>query len=214
MPITNNFPIPKEEKKFYPPLPEGIHQCELLDVSVEERPTFDTRNKPDNEKIMENTLKFQFTLLSGKDANGDLRGRNIWVNYVQAMLYIGKNGKNKLYQIVEALIGRELTREEEANFQAEYLNSYIGMQCVIGLKHKKSGENIYDNAEGFYKINTSLPSLTAEEKEKARVKKDEEKAEDIKFTEAKTPAEHMQAGMEKFKQVDANIDDMISSIPF
>jgi hypothetical protein len=203
MPINENFEIPKKEKAEYPPIPEGIHQVELLDVSVEERPTYDTRNKEDDQKVYEKVFKFQFTLLQGKDGENDLRGRNTWENFVPAYLYIGKNGKNKLYQITEALIGRELTQEEEATFQASELNKLIGKQCIIGIKHKKTDKGTYDNIESFYKAGQPLPSLTEEEKENARVKKEDE---------PKSPADSMREGMSR--TTDQDIEMAVENIPF
>ncbi|MCP4761482.1 MAG: hypothetical protein GY870_06850, partial [archaeon] len=177
--IKENFKIEKEEKKVYPPLPENIYQVELLDVNVENRATYDTRNNQEEEKIYENVLKFQFTLLSGKNGEEDLRGRNVWENFVQASLYIGKKGKNKLYQIVESLIGRDLTREEEATFHSDKLNNLIGKQCRIGIKHRIKDNATYDNIDAYYASESEQEKLSDKEKEDARVKDKSETIETI-----------------------------------
>lgn len=178
--ITEEFKIEKKEKSEFPPLPENIYQAQLLDVNVEERPTYDTKNKPDNEKVMEKVLKFQFTLLNGTDMNADkeefknLRGRNIWENFVPTFLYIGKNGKNKLYQIVESLIRRELTQEEEATFTSSKINELVGMQTRIGIKNKAGKEGgVFSNIDTYYAVEQELTPLSEEEKEKARIKKED-----------------------------------------
>lgn len=177
--ITEPIKIEKKEKMEFKPLPENIYQVELLDVSDRKHPTYDTRNKPDSEKVYERIFKFQFTLLNGKDSEGfDLRGRNLWEDFVPVYLYEGKNGKNKLYQIVEALIGRNLTIDEEAMMDGEYLNGLIGKQCRVGVKNKKSGDKVYSNIESYYPAEAEMTKLTAEERENATVKPKEESAEE------------------------------------
>src|SRR3990167_1233453 len=51
--ITENIIVEKKSGKDFPPLPENIYQCELLDVNLNKRPTYDTRLLPDNMKIYE-----------------------------------------------------------------------------------------------------------------------------------------------------------------
>lgn len=193
--LDTNIKVEKEEAKVYPPLPENIYQVELLDINSETRATYDTRFASDEEQIKETVFKFQYTLLSGKNKEEELRGRNVWHNFVPASLYIGKNGKNALYRIVEALIGRELTQEEEANgINGEFLNDLIGKQCRIGTKHKasKDGSKVFDNVETYYAIEKEETPLTADEKEEARVKvkdgvKEEAKKEDSEELEENSP---------------------------
>ena len=190
--ITENINIEKKEGKEYLALPENIYQVQLLDVNLNKRPTYDTRLLPDNMKMYEPIFSFQFTLLKGKNGEEDLRVRNVWDNFVQTFLYISKkSGKNKLYQIVEALLGHPLSPEEEATLDKDFINKLIGKQCRIGTKHKKSGDKIFDNIETYYPIEMELPPLTEEEKEKARVKtKDGEK--EVKIDEGEATEEELE----------------------
>ncbi len=178
--LDTGIKVEKEEAKIYPPLPENIYQVELLDINSEKRPTYDTRFFPAEEQELETVFKFQYTLLAGKDKEEELRGRNVWHNFVPATLYISAKGKNVLYRIVEALLGRELTQEEEAEgISGEFLNDLIGKQCRIGTKHKasKDGTKVFDNIDTYYAIEGELEKLTDEEKENARVKVKDEKEE-------------------------------------
>lgn len=182
MPIDNDLKCEKKEGKEFPPLPKDVYQVELLDITSEERPTYDTRNKEDNEKEYETVLSFQFTLLEGIDKSQEkeelknLRTRNVWANFIPTYLYVGKKGKNKLYKIVEALQGEEISREQEANgIDGLFLNSFIGSQCRISVEPKKSDDKTFDNITDYLKANEQKTPLTAEEREKARVKKDDEK---------------------------------------
>jgi hypothetical protein len=178
MPIDETMRIEKKEGKTFPPLPKDIYTSELLDISIQERPTYDTRLKPDSEKVFEKVFSFQFTLLEGRDGENELRGRNVWANFVPTYLYIGKNGKNDLYRIVEALHGQELSPAEEAEgLTGSMLNSLIGKQCRISVEPKKSkdGSKTFDQIVDYLKANSQQTPLTAEEKEKARIKdKDEQ----------------------------------------
>lgn len=170
MPITEDFKVEKKEGTFEV-LPENVYQVEVLDINLEKRPTYDTKNKSDLEKIYEKVLNFQFTLLSGLDKDGKpLRGRSIFQNFVPTYLYIGKNGKNVLYQISEAILRHQLTQEEEASMDANFISSFIGSQLRVVVKHKKSGEKTYANIESFLAAEELRNALTYDEKEKAAVK--------------------------------------------
>ena len=178
MPLDENIICEKREAKEYPNLPKDIYQAELLDITVK-----DAVGKYAKEG--EKNFAFQFTILQGrdpsqdKDENKDLRGRNVWDNFIPTYLYISsKYGKNNLYKVCEAFLGRELTREEEAKgITGAMLNEFIGKQCRISVEPKTKNEKTYDNIVDYLKANEQLTPLNAEEKEKAKVKK-EEKTED------------------------------------
>ena len=180
MPLTEPINIEKRETKEFPPIPKDIYQVELLDISIQERPTYDTRLKSKEEQIIEKVFCFQFTLLEGKDKDGkDLRGRNVWANFIPSYLYISKkNGKNKLYRIVEALLGHELTPTEEATLDISILNGLIGKQCRLSVEPIIKGDKHFDSPTDWFKTNNLLASLTDEEKETARVKPKEEKEDE------------------------------------
>lgn len=173
--LNETMSFEKKQGTEYEVLPKNIYQVELLDVNLDRRPTYDTRLKPDSEKEYETVLNFQFTLLSGTANGKDLRGRNVWENFVPTYLYIGKkNGKNKLYNVVEGLLGRGLTMAEEAEgITSDTINSLIGKQVRIGIKHNVKGDKTYDRIEQYYPVEIPINSLTSDEKEKATVKKKE-----------------------------------------
>lgn len=184
MPLDKNMKFEKKEGNQFPLLPKGIYQAELLDVRNEENETYNSKmGKTNGVKEYQTDLSWQFTLLAGRDESQsdekmkELRGRNVWNNFCQNYLYIGKNGKNDLYRICDAFLGRELTREEEAmGVTSELLNSFIGKQINLSIETKisKKGKE-FDNIVDYFKVNTELPPLTEEEKEKARVKEHSEK---------------------------------------
>jgi hypothetical protein len=202
--LDETMTFEKKEGQDYPPIPKGIYQVELLEIKANQNETYDSKMGKTAEKQYQTDLSYQFVLLTGQDKNGTLRGRNIWENFGHTFLYIGKNGKNNLYRIVEAFLKRELTKEEEANgISAKLLNSFIGKQVMIAVEPKtnKQGKT-FDRITDYFAANADLTPLTAEEKEKARVKKDEE--------------------AEKFKQVADEINreeeeamnEAIENIPF
>jgi hypothetical protein len=170
--LDETIHVEKKEASDYKPLPDDMYQVELLDVVSEMRPTYDTRLKPDNEKEYEAVFNFQFTVLEDGEFDGKpLRGRNIWYNFVPSYLYIGKNGKNALYQIVEAFQGQSLSPEQEAmGITGKYINDLIGKQCRVVTKQKTKGEKTFMNIESLLPAKTLLAALDAKEKEDARVK--------------------------------------------
>lgn len=178
--LENDIVIEKREAGTFKPLPQNIYQVELFDVNGEKKPTYDTRNKEDNEKVYETVFNFQFVLLAGKDGVDDLRGRSVWDNFVQAFLYIGsKNGKNKTYRIIEALLGRELTQQEEAEgITGSFINSLIGKQCRIMVENKTKDDKTWNVITKYVAKEVDYPSLTSDEKEKCKVKEKGEQQQD------------------------------------
>jgi len=183
MPINENTTFQKKEGNIYPNLPKGIYLCELLDVHTEQNETYDSKmGKTEGVKQYQTDLSWQFTILQGRDESQadeqlkELRGRNVWENFGHNFLYIGKNGKNNLYRIVEAFLGRELTKEQEAvGISSNVLNGFIGKQIMLSIEPKtsKSGKT-FDNIIDYFKAQTLGQPLSAEKKEKARVKEKDE----------------------------------------
>lgn len=177
MPVDTNIKVEKKETAEYPPLPKDIYQAELLDITSEEKVTYNTKNKPEEEQELEVQMSCQFVLLEGKEVKDgkekSLRGRMVWVNYVPTFLYISKKyGKNKLFRLAEAILGRELTPEDEATLDGNVINTFIGKQCRLNVEPKVSGDKTYNNVTDLLKINDKLDALTPEEKEKFNKKEE------------------------------------------
>lgn len=178
--------LPKEEAKAYKPLPEDVYAVELLDVTAKEVETYDSkeaRKKDASLKIeMETVLDFQFVLLEGRDGSEDLRGRNIFQNFVPSYLYISSKGKNKLYQIVEALQAQTLSPEQEAfGVTGATLNSFIGKQCRVGTVNKTNGDKTYSNIDKFLPAKGEFAPLTTDEKAAAHIKPKEDEHDDVQI---------------------------------
>lgn len=164
--ITKKDPIEKE----YKPLPEELFQVEFFDVSESRNVTWDTKQLPPDQQEFETVLSAQFVVLEGEH-----RGRSVWVNYIPTNFFISKKyGKNKLYQIVEGLLGREITINDYAEMEKDavtYINNLIGKQCRVLLKTSISKKgNPFSDVQAYRVAKELLPKLTDEEKEKARVK--------------------------------------------
>jgi ribosomal protein L21 len=167
--LDNNFMASQMEATQYSVIPEDVYQVELLEITAKEVMVKDPK-KGDH---FETKLSFQYVLLNGQDNGESLRGRSVWANFVPSYLYISlKNGKNKLYKVVESLLGRQLTQEEIlGGLSGPFFNGLIGKQCRVGIEHTVKGEKTYANPETWYKADSLLTALSAEEKEKATVKK-------------------------------------------
>lgn len=172
LPSGKKFEV--REKKSYPPLPEDIYQVELLDIEMESVPD---KNNPGR---MNDVLKFQFVVLDDAtfQAEGQVqktRGRSIFRNFVPTYIWEKNNEKNALYQITKAIIMREMKPEEMANFSSDFINKLIGYQCrvtTLNVAGKgKNADQVYTNIDKFLPKKDVMPKLTAEEKEKATMKK-------------------------------------------
>jgi hypothetical protein len=180
--INEEITIEKREKKEYPPIPKNIYQAEILDVNLN-----DAKGK--FAKPGEKVFSFQFVLLDGKDKEGSLRGRSVWANFVQTYLYIGKSGKNDLYNIIEAVLERELELEEEANFDKNFVNSLIGKQLRLMIEPRVTDKGTYDNVTNYLEASTKINALTSEEKEHSTVKNKKEEVKEKQDEIADVPEE-------------------------
>lgn len=161
--ITQEFEITNKEKAEFPPLPKNVYQTQILDINLNDA-------KGQYSQPGEKVFSVQFTLLEGKDKDKDLRGRNVWDNFIPTYLYIGKSGKNKLYGIIEAVLGREISIEEIATFDKSFMNSLVGKQIRLMIEPKNVGDKTYDNITDYLSISHEMTPLTSEEKEKSKVK--------------------------------------------
>lgn len=165
--IEREITCEKQETKSFPLLKNDIYQVELVDVNLVE-------NKKYQSTEIEEVLTFEFAVLQGKDVDGgDARLRLLAKNFVPTYLYISsKKGKNWLYKVVEALIGRDLTKDEEANgINSKTLNFLIGKQCRVLLEKnasKTDATKFYSNIVNILPADNEVTSLTAEDKEKIK----------------------------------------------
>lgn len=206
MPLDNSIKIPKRESKEFPPLPEDIYQVELLEITADQKPAYKDKNK------LETVLSFQFTVLD----DGELRGRNIWRNYVPAALWSSsKNGKNVLWQIIEAIIMRELRDDEQNMMDADFLNKLIGYQCRVVVKNNTKDGKTFNNIDSFLPKKASMPRLTDEEKENARVK--EKDGESVNDSHLAHQAYSQQTPDDEIPTINLDDDDAeekINDVPF
>lgn len=173
--LNPNLQLPREEAKEYKPFPEDVYTVQLLDVNSKEVETYDSKEARKKDlslqAVMETVMDFQFVLLEGRDGETDLRGRNIFQNFVPTYLYISSKGKNKLYQIVEALQGSSLSQKQEADgITGADLNSFIGKHCRVGTVNKAHGDKTYSNIDKFLPVKEVFEPLTTKEKEEAAIK--------------------------------------------
>lgn len=189
--INEEITIEKREKKEYPPIPKNVYPAEILDVNLNEA-------KGKFAQPGEKVFSFQFVLLDGKDKGESLRGRSVWANFVPTYLYIGKNGKNDLYNIIEAVLERELEMEEEANFDKSFINSLIGKQLRIMVEPRVTDKGTYDNITNYLEIGTKLNSLTDDEKEKSTVKNKKEVKEEVQDEVVDVPEDEIRVEDIKF----------------
>lgn len=213
--LQSGYKFEVKEKKVYPPLPEDIYQVELFDISMD---TVDNKQK-DGTVERKDVLKFQFVILDDGEYEADgqklkVRGRSIWRNYVPTFIWEKNNEKNALYQITKAMIQRDMTEEEMKNFSSDVINSLIGYQCRVGTVNVagkgKNADQVYTNIDKFLPKKAALAGLTAEEKEKATVKKDKENVtESAMPTQAPVmDAEIPVVGQEKKDDGEINISDV------
>lgn len=162
--LAETIVVSKVEAENYTPLPDDVYTVELVDIVAEERPTYDTRNEAKENQKMETVFNFLFGVL---DTGEDVRGRRLIQSFVPSYLYISGKGKNKLYQIVEALQGDTISPEQEAmGISGKELNMLVGKQCRVGTKTETKGEKSYTNIDKWLVSREPKIALTNDEKAK------------------------------------------------
>lgn len=118
MPIPTDFISKKAEGKTFELFPKGEYVLELKDIELK-----DSKYKDEETGEVKKQYTFVFNVAGGS--------RIYWQNFVPTELYVSKkSGKNQLFLIVEALLGRQITqREMMEGLTGEFLNALIGKQC-------------------------------------------------------------------------------------
>lgn len=179
--LDTNLTIEKVESENYAPLPEDMYIVELLDITAKQVETYDSKEaRKTNSALapeMELNFDFTFVLLNGEENGKSLRGRTLYHNFIPSYLYIGKKGKNKLYEVIEALQQSPISPDQEAfGFTGKDLNGFVGKQVRVGTGHKVRGEKTYSEIVKFYPHTTDITPLNAQEKVDATPKPNKEAA--------------------------------------
>ena len=162
--LNENSVFKKEETKSYPLLKEDVYQVQLIDINEKESNKYQSTET-------EMKLHFSFAILQGKNIDGDdAKGRVIDYNFIPNYLYISKKtGKNKLYQVVEALLGRELELKEEAEgITGKLLNELINKQVRVFVENKTKEDKSFSNIIKLSPIDSEMTHFTLEELNKIK----------------------------------------------
>jgi hypothetical protein len=140
MPITDDFVV-EDNSKSYPDIPQGSYTLEIYDITNFKDVTFDTRNRPDNEKVYVTKLKVEFAILDDKKIKGEeeatTRGRRVWKNISPFVSYAkGNKSPSNLYLLFKAVYGPQVPKL----VTPEELKALIGKQ-VIGMVKNREASN-------------------------------------------------------------------------
>lgn len=118
MPVTNN--LTHQESKDFELLAEDTYTLQLLDIEERQEPSYDDKT------VLEDKLNFSFVVLD----EGDNRGRRLWRSVTPVI-----SEKSNLLKVIQALVGKNLSQEEQDAFDTNALNSLIGSQvrAVVGV---------------------------------------------------------------------------------
>lgn len=156
--INENIITEKKEKMEFAPLQPDVYQVQLVDMYDKQVPQYDDKTK------YETVFTFYFALLEGIATDlKEARGRILKRGYVPNYFYEGKKGKNVTMQIVEALLGREQTAEEEAYWDAKNWNAFIGKQLRVLIENTTKDNVTYSNIKSFLPVKTTMEALTEKE---------------------------------------------------
>lgn len=128
----------------FDPIPMDRYTVQIKDVNLVTQLAFKSTQE-------EEVLNYQFVVLDEKmyetseKEQASTRGRYLWKRCRLAM-----NQRSWLYKLAKAVIGRDLTKEEVAEFDPE---SIIGKQVdvMVEQQESKDGQQIYLNIVAFSK---------------------------------------------------------------
>jgi hypothetical protein len=138
MPIPQNFSLPKRSTQEYELLPEGMYQCEIVDITIKTERAWESDDEED---------KFNFTFAI---VDGQYKSRLLWKS-ARIIMSAGweKGSPSWLYKIYCAAVGKKLTDDEAQGVSSDMINALIGKQVllVVVQKPKKDGtlKNSIDN---------------------------------------------------------------------
>lgn len=158
--IDENLKIEKKEGGNFEPLNQDIYSAELMDIIQREETNYQQSGTSPK-------FQFQFIILEGVDqAGNEARTRSLIKRYVPITVSNTKKyGKNSLLQIIEALVGKELTEEEYTILDGKFLNGLIGEQCRVLIQNKQVNNNVFSNIENYLPATEKKTPLTDDEKE-------------------------------------------------
>jgi hypothetical protein len=134
-----------QEKRDYTPAPAGTHVARLVRIlHVGTIITEFEGNKKKTDKVL-----LSFELPNEKHVFDEAKGEQPFLLYREDTF--SYNEKANLRKIVEGIIGRKMTDEEEAG--AFEISSLIGMACLVNVIHKDS------NGKTFANIATTMPLM-------------------------------------------------------
>lgn len=131
-----------DEMPAFEPIPADKYTCQIVDVNAVEQ--------VNNFKggVSETRLNYQFVILDPKKEDEklhSLRGRYLWKRTSLSL-----HEKSWLAKLAKAVYGRELTKDEQKNFDPE---SLVGkrVDCMVEQQPSKDGSRIYANVISFTK---------------------------------------------------------------
>lgn len=137
-----------DEMPAFEPIPADKYTCQIVDVNAVEQ--------VNNFKggISETRLNYQFVILDPKkedDKLHSLRGRYLWKRTSLSL-----HEKSWLAKLAKAVYGRELTKDEQKNFDPE---SLVGKRVDVMVEQSpsKDGTRIYANVISFTKASEKSP---------------------------------------------------------
>ena len=125
--------------------------------------------------VEQEVLNFQYVILDEKpmpEGKETTRGRYLWHRVTPVL-----SGKSWLMKLAKAVYGRDLTREEQENFDPEDI---VCKQVDVMVEQKPSadGSVVYNNIVAYSKTVKELePDITDQREHKAEVTKESEPAE-------------------------------------
>ena len=113
----------------------GAYVGRFLGVKERQRPTFETRNAP--EQVMEDVFVFEFEV---EDDDGNPLRVSKWVRKPARLSHPGKSGKvTNLYRVLAALYGVSVMTDAQLERAEEFVQEAVGREYQLTIETKPSG---------------------------------------------------------------------------
>jgi hypothetical protein len=120
------------------PVLNGAYIGKFLGVSLRQRVTFETRDKPESEREYEDVFVFEFEI-EDEEFSQPLRVAK-WVRKPTRLSHPGKGGKvTNLYRVLASLYGVTQMTDQQLQDAEEFVQRIIGREYQLTIETKPSG---------------------------------------------------------------------------
>lgn len=158
--LPEDFSVDTSQKKVYPPVPAGVYQAEVLDISITDNFFYKPNEVDPKKRGSKYVIKLTLVLVK----QGEHYGKRFWENLSPYLKPTGKLGPTRAYKFVSTMLGMDMDWEECDAFAQtpqkfyENMKAFEKKQVMITVEviNKEDGTK-KNKIASFFAIEKPLP---------------------------------------------------------